>query len=95
MSLHQLAKEGKTDELLIKLSSNPQRINAQDEIGCTVLHYACIHGNRETVRALIENSADIDLKNHDGMHRIQTRTIKKPSLHKMFTSFFFNILIRF
>ena len=39
-------------------------INSLGEYASTPLHYACREGNLETVRFLIENGADVNLKNN-------------------------------
>ncbi|KAK0067811.1 serine/threonine-protein phosphatase 6 regulatory ankyrin repeat subunit C, partial [Biomphalaria pfeifferi] len=44
--------------ILLFFSANP---NAQDSIGCTPLHLACLHGNAATVELLVQAGADVNI----------------------------------
>ena len=57
-----LARQGTTDELL-EFIAHGLPIDATDGDGNTLLMLAAYHGRPETVDALIERGADVDLRN--------------------------------
>jgi uncharacterized protein len=57
-----LARQGSTAELL-EFFDHGLPVNTQDESGNTALMLAAYHGHPETVQALIERGADVDLRN--------------------------------
>lgn len=57
-----LARQGSTAELL-EFFDHGLPVNTQDGGGNTALMLAAYHGHAETVQALIERGADVDLRN--------------------------------
>lgn len=62
-SIHVAAFFNDTAVLAKILTENPEAINQTNEKGFSALHNACYRGNWEACNLLIDNNADIDLKN--------------------------------
>ncbi|XP_044178516.1 transient receptor potential cation channel subfamily A member 1 homolog [Acropora millepora] len=74
ISLHQVARDGRTDiikQKLQKFGGNNERlleaINKGDEDGVTPLHYAVRHGHMDVVKLLSKFGADINKTEKDGV----------------------------
>ena len=71
-SLWQLAREGDLKEIEIQLESNgdfqnSNRINQLDSKNLSPLHYACKYLRLGTMKLLISNGANVDIKGEDNM----------------------------
>jgi ankyrin repeat protein len=74
-SQHTLAREGKTEELKKLQKSKTLKINAKDHLGWTCLHWAAHFNRVETVHWLLQNGADINSRNANVRHFVETLTI--------------------
>lgn len=46
-------------------TQNNIKVNARDAYGCTPLHLACEEDRQEIVKFLVENGADLEIKNKE------------------------------
>ena len=58
--------------LLCLLEMDPRIVNMKDNHGDTPLHEACIRGNVEIVKELLNQDADPDAENNDGVNPLGT-----------------------
>lgn len=66
--MHQLAENGKMEDISYLLSSDPihrPRIDERDKYGYTALHWAAQKGHLEIVKLLLKNGASLELKSFD------------------------------
>ncbi|KAM0748985.1 ankyrin [Meredithblackwellia eburnea MCA 4105] len=66
--LHDLAIEGKADEIrqLLATSAGRARVNEKDSYGFTPLHLAVDRGHVQVAEVLLKEGADITMKDEDG-----------------------------
>jgi ankyrin repeat protein len=68
--------ENKLPEFKIALKENPQLINHQDGIGCTLLMYAAMEGRADFITYLLENTANpnlIDMGHNTALHYVSAK----------------------
>ena len=68
-------------------------VNTKDENGCTLLHWASISGNIDSVRYLLEKGADIDIKNKAGCTALEYALNVKA--YRIFIRLLFEKVIKF
>ncbi len=61
-----LVKQGRTDELMKRISEKKLDVNYQDKSGMSVLGMASKEGNVEMMQVLIDNGADVDASDQVG-----------------------------
>lgn len=59
------AKNGDNEKLTFYMSCDESDINASNKRGNTALHIACIHGQLDSIKLLIQNGANV---NHQSKH---------------------------
>ena len=74
------------------LLASGANINLQDELGTTILHVACEHGNMNVVKCLIKNGADVTIADTLGRTAPHLAALNG---HKNLIWFFIKIEIRF
>ncbi|KAG0308819.1 hypothetical protein BGZ99_001054 [Dissophora globulifera] len=61
------AKSGSVEALQSALTNNPELISLKDDMGFTMLHWACDRGSLEKVKLLIETyNVDVNVQDADG-----------------------------
>ena len=65
--LHKAAFNGNASEAIRLLSINKDRVHTRDDLGRTPLHYACMMANPAVLRVLMENGADVNAMDDNGM----------------------------
>lgn len=77
--MHHAAGHGKTGDLL-KLIQDHEPVNAQDNFGYAALHYAVKENQKEAIKTLIENKAQVDLRTKKAeipLHFVQSEEVAK------------------
>jgi len=62
-TLLNLAVNSQSKEDVILLIKNGANVNQQGELNFTPIQNACIHGNLDIIEILLENGAEISVKN--------------------------------
>jgi len=66
-SIHSIVRDGKLDELKELIKKKPEYINSKTKkFGITPLHVAATIGNDSMIQVLLDNKADINLKDKSG-----------------------------
>ncbi|KAI1303764.1 hypothetical protein EDD11_005303 [Mortierella claussenii] len=61
------AKQGSIEDLRSTIDANPALVSLKDDMGFTMLHWACDRGSLEKVKALVEDyHADVNAQDHEG-----------------------------
>lgn len=60
--MHGAAERGRTDILQLLMENGPSVANISDNEGCTPLHLAAKEGITETVRFLLDQKVDMNLR---------------------------------
>ncbi|KAG8343435.1 putative Ankyrin repeats (many copies) [Trypanosoma vivax] len=76
--LHEAAKEGNVDALLIAKGKGTVDVNAVDDMGCTALHVASAAGHLEFIRALLQNFKNVDTTALDKKQRTVIQVAPLP-----------------
>jgi len=83
--IHQHAKEGSTQFIKARIEgnfNNPLYLNARDENGNTMLHWAVINGHLDIVELLVEEGANINAVNWHGDTPLHLAAKYAPNLAK-------------
>ncbi len=65
-AIHDAANAGNLAEMRRLIDADPKVVNAQLPTGATALLWACIRGQVEVARLLVERGADVDIPQGDG-----------------------------
>ena len=60
------AKTGEVEKLEAIISADPDIVQASDESGATLLHFAAAAGRVDVVKLLLDKGADASMANYDG-----------------------------
>ena len=70
-NIHEAAWKGDLAKVKMLLKKNPRSINMKDESGMTPLHWAARGEHFEIIKYLINNGADVNVKNNDNVMALQ------------------------
>ena len=64
MDIFQAAPKGDTKRVLKLLKDDPDLVNVQDELKCTLLHLACFWGHPQTAKLLLQHQANVNTQDY-------------------------------
>jgi ankyrin repeat protein/L-ascorbate metabolism protein UlaG (beta-lactamase superfamily) len=64
--IHQAARQGDLEKIEALLENSPELVNAQDDRGCTPLHYAAGEGHKAVTDLFLEKGVDIKSRDRNG-----------------------------
>lgn len=80
--LHRASSKGNLPIVKLLLDRNDIKVNFKDAYGCTPLHLACEDDRDQVAVLLVENGADLEVKNRDNQTPLELCSPKLAKLLK-------------